>query len=243
LIFVSDRRGQVDQRFRTRNKIVLLARGYDDGIKKSAFGISSTNSTRKPSAAAGRLLDAVKVLLSKFAPDEITTVMILEEAGVARNTLYLHYDNHAALIEAALLSVFLDSAKSHADFLKKSVKDSRNKADFIKQSINLIKVSQDREFKNFRVARCRLIAHSDKSARFSKILGMEQSKLNESFAKSFEALQKKGWMSDEVSPYAAALFVQAMTFGRIIDDVSSKKNRWEVVGRSVHFHHEKDDPG
>jgi hypothetical protein len=127
------------------------------------------------------------------------------------------------LIEAALLSVFLDSAKSHADFLKKSVKDSRSKSEFVNRTVDLIKVSQDREFKNFRVARCRLIAHADKSTRFSKILGVEQSKLNESFAKSFEALQKKGWMSDEVTPHAAALFVQAMTFGRVIDDVSSKK--------------------
>ena len=30
-------------------------------------------------------------------------------------------------------------------------------------------------------------------------------------------------MSRKVSPEAAALFVQAMTFGRVIDDVSSKK--------------------
>ena len=30
-------------------------------------------------------------------------------------------------------------------------------------------------------------------------------------------------MSRKVSPEAAALFVQAMTFGRVLDDVSSKK--------------------
>ena len=59
--------------------------------------------------------------------------------------------------------------------------------------------------------------------RFSKILGKEQSKLNEVFAKSFTMLQSKGWMTKDVSPEAAALFVQAMTFGRVIDDVSSRK--------------------
>ena len=52
-------------------------------MKKSAFGISSTNSTRKPSAASARLLEAAKLLLTKFAPDEITTAMVLEEAEVA----------------------------------------------------------------------------------------------------------------------------------------------------------------
>jgi AcrR family transcriptional regulator len=192
-------------------------------MRKSAFGISSTNSTRKPSAASARLLEAAKLLLTKFAPDEITTAMVLKEAEVARNTLYLHYENQAALIEAALLSVFLDGAKAHAAFLTESVRDSRNKQDFIKRARDLIKISQDREFKNFRIARCRLIAHADKSMRFSKILGKEQSKLNEVFAKSFTMLQSKGWMTKDVSPEAAALFVQAMTFGRVIDDVSSRK--------------------
>lgn len=192
-------------------------------MKRIALGIKTVHRAGKPSVAAGRLLAATITLLRKFTPDEITTAMVLTKANVARNTLYLHYENHTALIEAALLSIFLDGAKTHADLLTKSVNESRNKRDFIEQAIKLVKISQDRNFENFRIARCRLIAHADKNARFSKLLGIEQTKLNERFAKSFETLQKKGWMSRKVSPEAAALFVQAMTFGRVIDDVSSKK--------------------
>jgi AcrR family transcriptional regulator len=192
-------------------------------MKRTALGIKKVHRAGKPSVAAGRLLAATITLLRRFTPDEITTVMVLTKANVARNTLYLHYESHTALIEAALLSVFLDGAKAHAAFLTESVRDSRNKQDFIKRARDLIKISQDREFKGFRVARCRLIAHADKSMRFSKILGKEQSKLNEVFAKSFTTLQNKGWMTNDVSPEAAALFVQAMTFGRVIDDVSLRK--------------------
>jgi AcrR family transcriptional regulator len=192
-------------------------------MKKHAFSNKLVNRAVKPSVAADRLLAATIMLLREFSPDEVTISMVLTKAKVARNTLYLHYENRTALIEAALLSVFLDGAKNHADLLMKSANESLKKHDFIEQAIKLVKSSQDREFKNVRIARCRLIAHADKNARFSRILSMEQSKLNENFARSFETLQRKGWMSRKVSPEAAALFVQAMTFGRVLDDVSSKK--------------------
>jgi hypothetical protein len=87
----------------------------------------------------------------------------------------------------------------------------------------VISISQDRQRRDFRIARCRLIAHSDKNPRFSSLLKAEQSRINESYTAFFVELQRKGWMGNNVSPETAAVLVQALTLGRVIDDVSEER--------------------
>jgi AcrR family transcriptional regulator len=149
--------------------------------------------------------------------------MMLEEAGVARNTLYLHFEDHTALLEVALLEVFVGGVKDHLKLLTDSFRKSRTKPDFLKRVSEVISISQDRQRRDFRIARCRLIAHSDKNPRFSSLLKAEQSRINESYTAFFVELQRKGWMGNNVSPETAAVLVQALTLGRVIDDVSEER--------------------
>lgn len=189
----------------------------------NAFALTATRGVRKNSLAKQRLLDAAKKLLEEHPPGEITTAMVLQEADVARNTLYLHFENQAALIESALLSIFLDAVRAHADMLEQSLSRSKTKSEFLRHAAEIIRVSQDQDRRAFRIARCRLIAHSEKNPRFSKVLGLEQTRINDRFIKSFSELQGRGWLNPAITPAAAAILVQAVTLGRVVDDVASKK--------------------
>jgi AcrR family transcriptional regulator len=190
---------------------------------KTQLGFSKARRQSKPSAAARRLIDATKSLLKSHSPGEITTAMMLEEAGVARNTLYLHFEDHTALLEVALLEVFVGGVKDHLKLLTDSSKKSRTKAEFLKRVIEVISITQDRQRRDFRIARCRLIAHSDRNPRFSSLLKAEQSSINKSYTAFFVDLQRKGWMGNNISPDTAAVLIQALTLGRVIDDVSEEK--------------------
>ena len=193
-------------------------------MSKKPFAFASgTRKPRRESPAKRRLLDAAIQLLGKLRPSEITTTMVLKEAGVARNTLYLHFENQAALIESALLSIFLDGVYQNADMLEKSLKQSRNKPDFLRHAEKIIRVSQDPDRRAFRIARCRLIALAEKNPRFAKILGAEQNLVNERFTRLFAEMHARGWLNSEITPAAATILVQAITLGRIVDDVASKK--------------------
>jgi len=190
---------------------------------KTQLGFAKARRQSKPSAAARRLIDATKSLLETHAPGEITTTMMLEEAGVARNTLYLHFEDHTALLEVALLEVFVGGVKDHLKLLTDSFRKSRTKPDFLKRVSEVISISQDRQRRDFRIAHCRLIAHSDKNPRFSSLLKAEQSRINESYTAFFVELQRKGWMGNNISPETSAVLIQALTLGRVIDDVSEER--------------------
>jgi len=191
-------------------------------MSRNVFSLAASRTVRNDSPAKQRLFDAVKTLLESHAPGEITTTMVLQEAGVARNTLYLHYESHAALLEAVLLSVFLDGVKSHLDMMNKALDEASSKDDFRRLAREIINNAQGRDRRDFRLSRCRLIAHADKSPRFQKILGDEQSLINERFAEFFTRLQQKGWMGKQMSAATAAVLVQAITLGRAIDDIAAK---------------------
>ena len=193
-------------------------------MSKKPFALASgTRKPRRESPAKRRVLDAAIKLLGKYPPAEITTTMVLQEAGVARNTLYLHFENQAALIESALLSIFLDGVRQNADMLENSLKQTRNKTDFLRHTEKIIRVSQDQDRRAFRIARCRLVAHAEKNPRFAKILGVEQNLVNERFTRLFSEMQARGWLNSGITPAAATILVQAITLGRVVDDVASKK--------------------
>ena len=52
---------------------------------------------------------------------------------------------------------------------------------------------------------------------------MEQSSINKGYTAFFVELQRKGWMGNNISPNTAAVLIQALTLGRVIDDVSEEK--------------------
>ena len=90
--------------------------------------------------------------------------MVLKETGVARNPLSLHFENQAALIDSALLSIFRDGVYQNAE------------------------------------------------------------------------MQARGWLNSGITPAAATILVQAITLGRIVDDVASKKvneKAWREAYMSV----------
>jgi AcrR family transcriptional regulator len=196
-------------------------------MAQNAFALTPQRRNRKQSPARERLIKAVRTLLLAHEPSEITTTMVLREANVARNTLYLHFEDHANLLETVLLSMFLEGVEQHAALLKSATMESKTKSEFWKRAAEIVRISQAKYRWDFRLARCRLIAHSKESPRFGKLLAADQNKINDKFTELFVELRRKGWMKGNVQPAAAAVLVQALTLGRIVDDVATKKLREE----------------
>jgi hypothetical protein len=123
--------------------------------------------------------------------------------------------------------MFLEGVEQHAALLKSATMESKTKSEFWKRAAEIVRISQAKDRWDFRLARCRLIAHSKESPRFGKLLAADQNKINDKFTELFVELRRKGWMKGNVQPAAAAVLVQALTLGRIVDDVATKKLREE----------------
>ncbi len=192
-------------------------------MNNNSFAIAPTKRKQKVSAARERLIAAVRRLLLTHDPAAITTTIVLNEAGVARNTLYLHFDNHAHLLETALLSSFSDAVQSNLRAFETAIEKSKTKNEFIRRITVILEDSQSRSRRKFRIERCRLIVHAETNEGFAAVMAAEQNRINAEFSKLFERCREKGWMRGAIGSPAAAVLIQALTLGKVIDDISGKK--------------------
>lgn len=197
-------------------------------MKSIAFNLPTARPA-KESAAREKLIQAVSSLLEEHHPSELTTSMILKEANVARNTLYLHFEDLSNLLETVLLKLFSQSVEANIGAAKSLVENASSKDDFLLKLRQLIQQTQESDKRAARFARCRLVAYSESNPRLAKLFAAEQGRLNTEFEKVFVSLQSRGWLQDHVDPRAAGVLVQALTLGKVIDDVSDQsmpESRW-----------------
>lgn len=190
-------------------------------MASNSFALCASRPVRQ-SAARDKLILAVSGLLENHHPSELTTSMILKAANVARNTLYLHFEDLANLLETVLLQIFSQSVEANIHLAKKLVENEHYKSDFIVKLKDLVHETQGSNRRAARFARCRLVAYSESNPRLATLFAAEQERLNLEFEKVFEIMHRKGWLRDHVDPRTAGILVQAMTLGKVIDDVSIK---------------------
>jgi hypothetical protein len=89
------------------------------------------------------------------------------------------------------------------------------------RELNTFNQAQSRA--SFRLERARAAGLTYSSPRFHTALGVEQQRLTDAFTDLFIEAQNKRWMSESVDARAAAVFVQAYTIGRVVDDIAPEK--------------------
>lgn len=189
-------------------------------MTNSSLRVLRPRDRKKPSLAREHLIEATERLLLRFHPSEITTSMVLKEANVARGTLYLHFDDFSSLMEMVLLSAFSNSVEQNINALRVIIHDAQTKEALITALETLTENSQGPGRKEFRFARLRLIAYTERNPRFAAALAEEQRRLNAKFEELFELIKRKGWLNTSLDIHSVTVFVQAYTLGKVIDDVA-----------------------
>jgi hypothetical protein len=86
-----------------------------------------------------------------------------------------------------------------------------------------------------RVDRASIVGLSRHSKKFADALAIEQQRLTDSLADVGREMQERGWITDEVDVVALATFVQAYSFGFVLNDIAEKSisvQQWaNFVGR------------
>lgn len=171
------------------------------------------------------LIDAYKRLLESVSPSQITTARLLEEAGVARGTLYQHFPSAEALLQSTLVDLFARRAEQNIALLKQAVSQSKTREEFIAALRYVTELSQSSAHHRDRLDRIRLVAHTENSPTFQAAIAREQERLTETLVWVVKKGQRRGWVRTDLAPRPLAVFVQAYTLGRIIDELSERRMR------------------
>ena len=178
-------------------------------------------STIHPTKA--KLIEATSKLLKTVDRAHLTSDMILEEAGISKGSLYHHFEDLDELIEAALIQRYARWVDASIELMTQLLTSAASSDDIYSGLTGITRRTQSDEFRAERQNRIDVLSRAGSSKRFAKLLGEEQQRLTDALTDLIREAQERGFYKKEVDARAIAVFIQAYTVGKIVDDFNENK--------------------
>ena len=167
-----------------------------------------------------KLIATTADLLKTLRPSEISSEMVLSNSGISKGSLYHHFEDLEHLIETALLQRYARWVSVTFEGITKILTQAKASNDLYLGLVELTKTSQDRALKGERFFRAEILTKADHSPRLASQLQLLQNQLTESLADLIREAQERGFFKKSLDAKSIAIFTQAYTLGKIIDDSS-----------------------
>ena len=181
------------------------------------------------------LIQSTSDLMDEVALEEINAAMVLERAGASKSSMYHFFEDFNDLLEATFLYRFGETVRVSIYVIEKIIENSTTKDEFFIALDRLTSTTQARENESIRFMRARKLARSERSASFRSSLGELQQQLTDALTLAFAQAQEKGFLNKSFEARTGAVFIQAYTLGRIVDDITTTHMNdadWEkLIGR------------
>jgi AcrR family transcriptional regulator len=181
------------------------------------------------------LIQATSELMDVHAIEEITAAMVLERASASKSSMYHFFEDFSDLLEETYLIRFGETVRVSIIVIEKIIAKSTTKEEFFVALDRLTANTQARENASLRFRRARKLGRAEKNEKFQKSLGALQQQLTDSLTLAFETAQEKGFLNKNFEARTGAVFIQAYTLGRIVDDITETHMNdadWEkLIGR------------
>jgi AcrR family transcriptional regulator len=186
-----------------------------------------------------KLIETMISLMDELALASILVDDVLRESNISKGSLYHHFENFDDLVEAALIARFAAGVDSSIYLVSEAVNGAKSSEELLEKIVLVTSATQGRTRSKFRLERARVIGLSVNSPKLLESLEREQYRLTTAMADIVREGQEKGWVSKVFDAKTIAVFLQAYTLGRVIDDVAGKdqqidSNDWnDVVNTAV----------
>ena len=181
--------------------------------------------TRRVHPTKEKLIETMVALMNDNALHDIQVDDVLRESNISKGSLYHHFENFDELVESALIQRFASSVDLSIELVGGAVNGAKTAEEFVAKIIEVTTITQGRERSRFRLERARVIGLSVNSPKLAEQLAIEQDRLTDAMADVVREGQEKGWVSKTFDAKTIAVFMQAYTLGRVIDDVASPEQR------------------
>lgn len=183
-----------------------------------------------------KLIMTMVEMLDGPDPEHVTVEHVLAESGVSRGSLYHHFEDFEELYEVGMTYRITQWVNATVDALDQVFLTATSREDIRAGVRAVTDASQNPDRRLNRLERARAFGLAGFNPRFQSTLGVEQARLTESLRGLIEGAQQKGWIRADLDPMAGAVFIQAYTLGRVVDDISIEKvdpDKWKNLIHQV----------
>lgn len=169
------------------------------------------------------LVKTVVELLNTQLPSEVHADQVLEISGISKGSLYHHFEDLGELVETAQVYRYSKWITKSVEFMTEILPKAKSPEELRKALSMVTETTQSHDLAKFRLERARALSNAEGNLRFQKALTAETEKLTDSLEDLCREVIEKGWFRKDLHPRAIAVFIQAYTLGKLVDDFSPSK--------------------
>ena len=169
-----------------------------------------------------KLVETTAQLLRELPHGEISSELILTRSGISKGSMYHHFEDLEELIETALLERYARWVEVSVAGMTQILTTSNSADDVYQGLLEVTKRTQSRELRDERFFRAEVLTKANASPRLSKQLIELQKNLTDSLTDLIREAQERRFFTKSLDAKTIAVFIQAYTLGKIIDDVSDE---------------------
>jgi AcrR family transcriptional regulator len=175
-----------------------------------------------------KILDQAVLVLSEDGFDRFNVQRVLEGADVSRATLYRHFPDVDSLIETALVHTYRQVVDLYLGIATSLVDNSPDVASF-REATRTFLDNFSKIPSTVRLQRTHTIALGATRPELATAVAEAQEELTNGWDTAFQKAQQRGLLREDVDTRAAAVMLQAIALGRIVDDAAAThidNERW-----------------
>ena len=175
-----------------------------------------------------RLVGTVLELARDRPIDEIRVEEVLQESGISTGSLYHHFDDFGHLIETAMAERYVEILRHGLVLAGAALDQAKDVEDLKRRMLEASYIYVKLNTPEIRFERARILARAEGSERLREVLGEAQQELTDSLSEMFARAQRPaGLLDPDIDPRSIAVFLQAYTFGRLVDDIVPRRMKQE----------------
>jgi AcrR family transcriptional regulator len=186
-----------------------------------------------------RIIAASTDLMKKKGVAEFHIDDLLAQTGLTRGAVYHHFENVDDVIEATLLSIYIEGIEENIKQVRQVIANSETFAEFRTGVISSNRYFiENKKLRLVRKLRAHAMAATLTSVPLSKAIAQKQNEMTGEYISVILGAQERGWVRKDLDPAALATFVQAYSFGVIIDDISQSHVNTESLAQIIESFYE-----
>ena len=170
-----------------------------------------------------KVTKAASDIINRGGEQALTIAEVRDKTGVTIGSIYHHFGSREGLVAAAYARIYGDLAFREVDLLRGLTANVKSVKDFEKVAKTAVStIYGDAEMPN-RIKRMTVIAASQHRPLLKEAIAAKQDEVTSAIKEWVGEMQSQGFYSDTINPHSLAVLLQAIPFGRVIDNVANEQ--------------------